>query len=92
VEGGLDAAAERDGPGLAENREVLDRLVIDLVEAEIAAGVGLVVCGHAVVAAAARVARGGPPVEAHRRLRVDVGDVRIQAGGVNPVSTEGNDP
>ena len=93
---GLDAAAEREHPGLAQDREVLDRLVVDHLEAERVVRVVVVVQRHAVEAAAAGVAGRRAPVEADRALRVKVGDLgaesRAGRPACRPFSTDGDVP
>ena len=74
-----DRAAQREHPGVPEERNVLDRLVLDLAEAVRVVGVREVVERHAVVAAAPRVARRRARVDGRRALRVQVGDLGAQA-------------
>ena len=77
---GLDETAQRDGPRLAQDREVLHHLVVHLLEAELVIVVLVVVERDAVEAAAARVVGGRTPVEADGALRVQVGDPAAKAG------------
>src|SRR6185436_10076686 len=67
---GLHQPAERERPRLAQDRKVLDDLVVGLPEAERIVRVLVVVQGDRGVAAAPRVASAsrGPPVEADRAL------------------------
>ena len=65
-------AAERDDPGFAQDRKVLDRFVVDLLEAELLVPVGVIVQRDAVEAAAPRIAGRGAPVEPDGALRVQI--------------------
>ena len=53
----LRQPAQRDDPGFAQDREVLDHLVVDLPEAELLIAVGVVVQRDAVEPAAPGIAR-----------------------------------
>src|SRR4029453_19192427 len=73
VERGLHPAAERDDPGLAQDRKMLDPLVVDLAEAEGIVPVGVVVERNAVIASASRIAWRSAPVEPNGSLGVEIG-------------------
>ena len=76
----LHAGPQREDPRLAEDRDVLDRLVLHEGEPERVVVVAVIVHRGREEAAAARVVGGGAPVEANRALGMQVVDLRAQPG------------
>src|SRR4029077_18723265 len=70
--GGPRDAVERDDPGFAKDREMLDRFVVDLPETQLLVLVAVIVQRDTVEAAPPGIAGRGAPLESDGSLRMPI--------------------